>query len=327
MKYRILGKTGLKISEIGFGTWQLANDNNMWVGATKEESEKAFLTAIDNGINFIDTARVYGNGLSETWIGEFIKNRPNADLVIASKIYPMNWQWPAREGVDIDEVFPVEHIYKLTEESLKALDVDSIDLMQFHVWNDSWSSRDEWKKSIQDLTKQGKVKHWGISTNNHQAGNCIEACKTGLIGSIQTIFNLFDQRPIDELFPYAKENNIGIIARVPLDEGGLTGKINSDTKFEKGDFRNDYFTPERRKELDERVSKLMDFVKDDVKSLAELALRFILSYPEVSSVIPGMRKVDHVIENISLSDKGPLDLALLSELRKHAWPRDFYGKD
>lgn len=326
MKYRTLGKTELKISEVGYGTWQFANDSDCWVGATREESERSLLTAIDNGVNFIDTARSYGDGLSEKWIGEIIKQRPQTDLVIASKINPRNWQWPARKGVSIEEVFPKEHIISLVDESLKTLDVEYLDIMQFHVWQDDWvEESDEWKETIQALTKQGKVKFWGISTNNHEPTNCIEACKTGLISVVQTIFNIFHQSPATEFFPFAKASNIGLIARVPLDEGGLTGNLNATTTFEEGDFRKDYFTPERLQELDGRVRQLQQFVSGDIASLPDLALRYILYFDEVSTVIPGMRKTKHVQENIALTEKPRLPAELIEKLNEHAWERNFYA--
>lgn len=174
MKYRTLGKTNLIVSEVGYGTWQFANDEDCWVGATKEESEESLLIAIDNGVNFIDTARSYGDGLAEKWIGEALKHRTQANIVIASKILPRNWQWPARKGVSIQEVFPKEHIIQQVEESLRTLDRESLELMLFHVWQDNWVHEDEWKETIQRLTKEGKVKHWGVSTNNHESTNCIE---------------------------------------------------------------------------------------------------------------------------------------------------------
>lgn len=327
MKYRTLGKTGLKISEVGYGTWQFANDDECWVGATREESEKSLLTAIDNGLNFIDTARSYGDGLAEQWIGEIIKKRSVNDLVIASKILPKNWQWPARSGSDIQEVFPSQHIVDQVEGSLKDLDRDYLDLMYFHVWLDEWVEQDEWKETIQKLTKEGKVRHWGISTNNHESTNCIKALDTGLITVVQTIFNLFYQEPIDSLLPYIKKNNIGLVARVPLDEGGLTGKISSKTVFPEGDFRASYFSKDRLLELDKRINKLSEIVanSNEVETLADMALRFILSFEEVSSVIPGMRKLEHVKENTKLSEKPKLSNELIQKLRDHAWNRNFYG--
>lgn len=328
MNYRILGKTGLKVSEVGYGTWQFANDDECWVGATREESERSLLTAIDQGVNFIDTARVYGDGLSEKRIGEIIKQRPNSDLVIASKIYPLNFQWPARPGTDIQNVFPKSHIIELVESSLKTLDIEALDVMFFHVWLDEWVEQDEWKETIRKLTQEWKVKHRGISTNNHESTNCIKACDTGLISVIQTIFNVFFQEPVGSLFPYVKENNIGLVARVPLDEGGLSGNINAQSVFPEWDFRNSYFTAENLIELDRRVKALQQVVweSNEVESLAELALRYILSFEEVSSVIPGMRKLKHVEENIRVAGKGGLSAGLLEELKRHEWNRNFYAR-
>ncbi|MDP4010900.1 MAG: aldo/keto reductase [Candidatus Roizmanbacteria bacterium] len=327
MKYRRLGKTNLQISEIGYGTWGFANDDECWIGATQEESEKSLLYAIDNGLNFIDTARSYGDGLAEEWIGKIIKQRPESNLIIASKILPKNWQWPARKGTDIQEVFPKNHIIEQVNESLKTLDVEELDIMMFHVWQDEWAAEDEWKETIQQLTKEGKVKHWGISTNNHESTNCIEACETGLISVVESIFNLFYQSTASSFLPFAKEHDIGFIARVPLDEGGLTGKITSNTVFPEGDFRSGYFTPDRLRELDKRIAKLTAILKSstEVSSIADLALRYILHFDEVSTVIPGMRKFVHAQENVSLSDKPKLSEVLIDVLKEHAWNRNFYG--
>lgn len=327
MNYRTLGKTGLKVSELGYGTWQFANDEDCWVGASRSESEQALLTAIDQGVNFIDTARSYGDGLAEKWIGEIIKYRPSTDLIICSKLLPKNLQWPARKGIDINEVFPTEHIIQQVEESLKDLDREYLDIMLFHVWQDDWANEDDWKQTIQMLTKQGKVKHWGISTNNFESTNCIKACDTGLISVIETVFNLFYQEPITSLFPYAKTNNLGLIARVPLDEGGLSGTIDSNTKFQPGDFRRDYFTPDRLQELDKRLKLLEPLITNDITNLPDLALRFILNFNEVSTVIPGMRKSKHVISNIASATKPKLNQELITKLLQHAWNRNFYPKN
>lgn len=326
MKYRTLGKTGLNVSEIGYGTWQFANDDEFWVGASRKESEASLLAAIDNGVNYIDTARVYGDGLSEQWIGEILKKRPNNEIIISSKVFPKNFKWPAPEGIEIKDVFPKEHIIKLVDESLKALDVDSIDVMFFHVWQDAWANEDEWKETVTNIIKQGKVKFWGISTNDYQSANCIKACDTGLITVIQTIFNLFFQEPTDSLLPYVKENNIGLVARVPLDEGGLSGKINTQSKFPEGDFRNTYFSPERLVELEKRINELQKIVDEsnEVESIPEMALRYLLSFDEVTSIIPGMRKLNHVKQNTQLSDKGGLSAELIESLKSHIWNRNFY---
>ncbi|MBI5138465.1 MAG: aldo/keto reductase [Candidatus Vogelbacteria bacterium] len=332
MNYRTLGKTGLKVSEVGYGTWAIANDEGCWSGADLNESLKSLSRYVELGGNFLDTASIYGFSStnpcqhgSEELIGKFLRQSGKRDKVhIASKIYPKNMKWPAWRAVPISEVFPASHIEHIVNESLRSLNIETLDLMQFHVWQDDFVKEDEWKKTIDRITKAGKVKHWGISINDYQPTNCLRTLDTGLISTIQTIFNIFHQRPTEKLLPYAKEHNIGIIARVPLDEGGLTGNITSATRFNKGEFRADYFTPERLLELDKHVLELEKLIGNEVKTLPELALRFILSHDEVSTVIPGMRKLKNVETNTAVSDAGKLSQELMTELKKQTWERNFY---
>lgn len=325
MQYRQLGKTDLKVSSIGFGTWGFANDEDAWVGATRDESEKSLLTTLDNGLNFIDTARIYGSGLAEEWLGDILHNNPQYQPIIASKMYPLNQEWSGMKGVSISEAFPKTHIIKQVDESLIALKRDHLDLMYFHVWEDEWAQETEWQDTIQSLTKAGKVRYWGISTNDFEPTNCVKACETGLISTVMTIFNLFYQEPIQLLFPKAKELGIGVVARVPLDEGGLSGKFTSQTQFADGDFRQTYFSPDRLKELEKHVAKLQPFIDgQQIKNLPELALRFILSFDEISATVPGMRKSAHALENIKVADLPKLDLELIKQLSNHAWNRNFY---
>src|SRR3989338_7060974 len=333
MKYRTLCKTGLKVSEIGFGAWQIANDPGFWTGANPNESLKSLAKYVDLGGNFIDTAWAYGYSdtepnrhPSEELIGKFLKESGSRDkIVIATKIPPKNWLWPARKGVGIEDVFPDGHIEKCVDDSLKSLGVDYIDLMQFHVWQDEFSEDDGWKETIQKISKQGKVKNWGISVNDYQPTNCIKALDTGLISTVMCIFNVFHQKPIEKLFSYAIENNIGIIARVPLDEGGLAGTFTNETIFSEGDFRSRYFTQERLKEVIRRTDDLKkEFLNDDIETLTEISLRYILSHDAVSTLVVGMRKVEHVEKNVSFSDKGGLSPAVLEKLKKHVWERNFY---
>jgi Predicted oxidoreductases (related to aryl-alcohol dehydrogenases) len=333
MNYRILGKTGLKISEIGYGTWQLANDPNCWVGADPKESLASLYKFSELGGNFIDTAWIYGYSdakperhPSEELIGKFLKESGKRDsFIVATKIPPKNHKWPAWKGIPIAEVFPDDHIEKCVNDSLKSLGVQTLDLVQFHVWQDDFAKEDGWKKTVQNLTKSGKVKYWGISANDYQPSNCLAALDTGLISTVQFIFNIFHQKPTEKLFPYAKKNNIGLIARVPLDEGGLVGSFTRDTTFAEGDFRRDYFKEERLSELVRRTDALKNIVGNEAKTLAELSLRFILSFDEISAAIPGMRKVANVEANAALSDGRTLSSHLMAELKKHAWERNFYS--
>lgn len=324
MHYRPLGNTGMMVSELGFGAWGIGK--GMWGPTQDEESLKALQKSVELGVNFIDTALIYGDELnyhSEKLIGKFLKTLPPGKKVyVATKIYPKNRQWPALQNVPIEKVFPKEWIYEAVELSLQNLGVKCIDLMQFHVWQDSFAENKEWKEAVQDLTKQGKVKHWGISINDYQPENCLKTLDTGLISTIQFIFNIFHQEPEENLLPYCKKHKIGLIARVPLDEGGLTGTITPQTVFH--DWRQQYFTPERRVELAERITKIQPVAQKEVHSMTELALRWILSHPEVSTVIPGMRTAKHLSENVSAVEKGSLSSKLMKELKKHAWERNFY---
>jgi aryl-alcohol dehydrogenase-like predicted oxidoreductase len=335
MKYRTLGRTGLEVAEVGIGTWQLADDPECWVGADLDESYRSLVRYVELGGNFIDTAWMYGwddskpeRHPSQELIGRFLQDTHVRDKVyIASKVAPKNFKWPAQSGIPIDDVFPNEWIRKSVDDCLHSLRVEYIDLMQFHVWHDEFADRDEWKEEIQRLTREGKVKHWGISINNYEPENVLKTLDTGLIDAVQLIFNIFHQKPIEHLLPYAKENNIGLIARVPLDEGGLTGKFTMKTEFPEGDLRRRYFASNRLPELIRRTDSLKGLLGDEAQSLIELALRWILSFDEISTVIPGMRKVTYVEQNTAVSDGRKLSEELMYMLKEHSWERDFYLAD
>ncbi len=321
MEKRRFARSDEMITLLGFGCWGIGK--TMWIGADDKESKKTLHKAIDEGINFFDTALVYGTGHSELLVGE-VEKEAGKKVFIASKVPPKNMEWPASDNIPLSEAFPRDYIIKRTEQSLKNLNRDHIDLMQFHVWNDKWSQQDDWKEAIIKLKKEGKVRFWGISINDHQPENGIQAGKTGLIDSYQVIFNIFDQKPIERLFPFAKKNNISIIARVPFDEGALTGNVGPNTDFPVGDFRNNYFQGNRKIEVKLRVDSIMNDVKNEVQSMAEAALRYIISFDAVTSVIPGMRKEKNLLANIASVNKGPLSAELLKELKTHKWNKNFY---
>jgi aryl-alcohol dehydrogenase-like predicted oxidoreductase len=335
MHYRTLGKTGLKVSEVGMGTWQLANDPGCWVGSDLQESLKALYKFVELGGNFIDTAWVYGYSgsqpdrhPSEELIGKFLKQSKKRDrLVIATKVPGKNMQWPALKNIPISEVFPNDWIVKCVDDSLRSLGVDSIDLVQFHVWQDDFVDHDGWKNTIQKIIKSGKVRYWGISVNDYQPSSCLRALDTGLISTVQFIFNIFHQKPTEKLLPHAAQNNIGLIARVPLDEGGLSGNLKADTQFADGDFRRSFFSPDRLRELAKRTNALGQILGDEASTLPELALRYLLSWAAVSTVIPGIRKVKYAVANAAVSDGRKLSRQTMKELKKHVWERNFYGGD
>lgn len=322
MKYRQLGKTGYSVSEIGFGAWGIGGA--MWIGAKDDESLRCLHRAADLGLTFIDTALAYGNGHSESLIGKFLKER-SGEFRVATKIPPKNLRWPAAENSRLDEVFPAEHIISCTEKSLKHLGVDCLDILQFHVWNDKWAAQSEWQEAVRKLKSDGKVRHFGISMNDYQPENGISAAETGLIDCFQVIYNIFEQTPENKLFPYCLEKNIGIIARVPLDEGSLTGKVTPSTTFPAGDWRNQYFEGSRKQEAYEHAQRLQFLLHDGVNTLAEASLRFCLSHRAVSTVIAGMRKLEHVDQNCRISDGNSLPKADLQAIRAHSWPHNYYS--
>ncbi len=321
MKYKPFARSDEKVSLLGYGAWGIGQ--SIWIGAEDKESKKSLHLAIENGVNFFDSALAYGNGHSEKLLGT-VEKESGKKLFITSKIPSKRFEWPAREESTLQESFPKEHIIRMTEKSLKNLNREYIDLQQFHVWNDRWADNDEWKEAIDELKQQGKVRYFGISINDHQPENGILAGKTGYIDSFQVIFNLFDQSPIDKLFSFCEEQKMAIIARVPLDEGALTGNIKPDTDFPHGDFRNNYFRGDRKQQVWERVQKIQEDVKNETDSIVEAALRFTISYPAVTTVIPGMRNSKHLQSNTDIINKGPLPDTLLQELHKHRWVRNFY---
>ena len=323
MNYRKLGRTDLDVSEIGYGAWGIGG--GQWQGGTDEESLRAVHRAIELGLNFIDTALAYGDGHSERLVAKIIR-QPGRRIHVATKVPPKNRLWPARRGIDIDHVFPYDYVIKCTEISLKNLGVETLDLQQLHVWNPEWIDRDEWKRALEDLKTSGKARFVGVSINDHQPDSALELVRTGLIDTVQVIFNVFDQSPERNLFPLTRQLNIGVIARVPLDEGALTGTITETTKFDERDFRHYYFRGDHKKQVVEHVDALRRDLGGVNRALPEIALRFCLSEPAVSTVIPGMRRVHHAEGNIAAAEKGPLDEKTMAVLRRHAWDKNFYGE-
>lgn len=320
MKYRTLGKSGLTVSEIGFGAWQIGG------GFGPKDDAQAIASiqlSLDQGVTFIDTAAVYGEGHSEKLIGQAIAGR-RASLVIASKIPPKNRRWPATVNDPIKDTFPADYVIEQTEKSLANLKIDCLDLQQLHTWSPSYTRELDWLEGYQKLKKQGKIKAFGVSANDWDPYGTVELVEKGLVDSIQVIYNIFEQRPAEKLLPAAIKSNVGIIARVPFEEGLLTGNFGPDVKMDPTDWRSKWLTPARRKEAAGRVEALKKFLAKDRPTLAALALKFCLSHPAVSTVIPGMRKTAHVASNCAASDGKLLTKEELAELKKHefvhGWP-------
>ena len=316
MHYRTFGRTGWQVSQVGCGMWGMGG----WTGADDEESLRALQQAVDQGCTFFDTAWGYGEGHSERLLGELVRANAGRRLYTATKIPPKNFQWPSRRGDPLDAAFPPDHIREYTEKSLANLGLPHVDLIQFHVWEDDWAGDERWQRAVDDLKREGLVQAVGVSINRWEPWNAIRTVRTGMIDAVQVIYNIFDQAPEDELFPVCRELAIGVIARVPFDEGPLTGMLTKTSRWPEGDWRNTYFVPENLIPSVERADALKPLLPPGM-TMPELALRFILSNPDVSTVIPGMRTPAHVQSNIAASDAGPLPAALLSQLREHRWDR------
>ena len=319
VKYRSLGRTDLKVSEIGFGAWGIGGQ--MWRGTDDGESLRALHLAVENGLNFIDTALAYGEGHSERLIGRFLKGTKER-VYVATKAPPMNHRWPVQG--DLQEVFPRHYLISSTEQSLENLGVECLDLLQLHVWSPDWIQQDEWHQTLLDLKAAGKVSHFGLSVGEHEPGTAVGVVRSGRTDAVQVIYNIFDQTAEQELFGACKERGVGVIARVPFDEGALTGAITPETRFAKKDWRKRYFRGNRKERVQEHVQQLAFLLGDEVQTLPELALRFCLQPEVVSTVIPGMRSTPHVRANLEVSDLPPLSPNLMTELARHAWEKNFY---
>ncbi len=321
MHYRKLGTTEAEVSELGFGAWGIGG--KQWQGGSDDVSLRALKRAFELGVNFVDTALAYGDGHSEQLVGKAVKESFQK-VFVATKIPPKNRIWPASPATPISEVFPYDYIISSTEESLRNLKCEQIYLQQFHVWTDAWTETEEWRKAIETLRRSGKVRYFGISISEHDPDSALEAIKTGLLTAVQVIYNIFDQTPEKNLFPLCQEMKVGVLARVPLDEGGLTGTINENTQFEPGEFRESYFRGDRKREVREHVEALQRDLKAVPGSLPQIAIRFCLSNKAVTSVIPGMRRIETVEDNARATAAGMLDPRTLAILKRHAWDRNFY---
>jgi len=321
MQLRPLGRTGLQVSEIGYGAWGIGG--HLWIGARDDESLRALHRAVDRGVNLIDTALGYGMGHSEGLVGRLLRERREA-IYVATKVPPKDLGWPARRGVPVSKCYPAHHIVECCEKSLRNLGTDHVDVLQLHTWQDEYLDQDGWQDALLGLKRSGKARFVGISVNDHDPGSALRAVASGLFDTAQIIYNIFDQSPEAEFFPACMARGVGILARVPFDEGGLTGAVTPESRFPKDDFRNRYFAGDRKKQVFERATALQAELDGEAKTLPELALRFCLSHDAVSTVIPGMRRVSSVEANAAVSDGRRLSPALRERLRGHAWARNFY---
>ena len=306
------------MSEVGYGLWGVGG----WTGSDDDESVKAIERSIELGCTFFDTALAYGDGKSEQILGSVLARHRDTPLVVATKIPPKNRKWPALPTYTLDEVFPADYIREATEIGLKNLGVSQIDLQQFHVWTDVWAGDERWHRAVDDFKREGLIKGFGISVNRWEPTNILKALETNLVDSVQVVYNIFDQNPEDELFPMCRERGVAVIARVPFDEGSLTDTMTRDLTWPDGDWRNLYFSPEKLAAILDRVDALRPDVPPGM-TMPELALRFILANPDVSTIIPGMRRIRNVEANLKVSDGQPLSEAVMWKMRKHRWVRTY----
>lgn len=316
MKVRKFGRLGWSVGEMGYGMWGAVS----WSGGDRAEVQAALRRAVDRGCNFFDTAYAYGNGASEALLGELVRANPERRLYTATKIPPKSRRWPSRREDSLDESYPPEHIEEYVRRSLKNAGLPRFDLIQFHTWEDAWLRDDRWVTKLHQLRAEGLFAGIGISINRWEPWNGVEAVRSGLIDSVQVIYNVFDQNPDDQLLPTCAAHDVAVIARVPFDEGTLTGTLTMETRFPADDWRSGYFVPENLAASVARAEALRPLIPAGM-TMSEMALRFILANPTISTVIPGMRRLHHVDANLASSDAAPLSAALLAALRRHRWDR------
>ncbi len=316
MRYRTFGRAGWQVSEVGYGMWGLAG----WTGSDDEQTRESLQLAVEEGCTFFDTAWAYGEGHSERMLGDLVRANPGKRLYTATKLPPKNRRWPTRRGDALEDAFPPEYIREYALSSLENLGLERVDLLQFHVWEDDWADDERWQRALGDLKAEGLIGAAGVSINRWEPWNAIRTLRTGLIDAVQVIYNIFDQAPEDELFPVCRELGIGVIARVPFDEGTLTGTLTKELTWPADDWRSGYFNPENLLASVDRAEAIRPLVPAGM-TMPEMALRFILSDPDVSTVIPGMRRPENVRANIAASDAGPLPPELIERLRPHRWDR------
>jgi aryl-alcohol dehydrogenase-like predicted oxidoreductase len=316
MRERRFGRTGWMVGELGHGMWGMGG----WTGADDDTSRAALQAAVDAGVTFFDTAWGYGEGHSERLLGELVRANPGRRIYTATKIPPRNRQWPSRRGDPLAGAFPPDHIRAYTEKSLANLGLDAVDLIQFHVWEDDWADDPAWQRAVDGLRREGLARAVGVSVNRWEPWNVLRTLRTGLVDAVQVIYNIFDQAPEDALFPACRELDVAVIARVPFDEGTLTGTLTPGTRWPEGDWRNTYFVPENLQASVDHAEALRPLIPEGM-DMAEMALRFVLSNPDVSTVIPGMRSPGRVARNVLAAERGALPAELVARLRAHRWDR------
>ena len=320
MKTRIFGKTGWKVSEIGFGAWAIGARG--WGPQSDADSLAALHTALDRGCNFIDTALGYGDGHSERLIGQVLKERAGERIYVATKTPPvMPGAWPPTPYCQIAERYPAAYLRQQVETSLRNLGTDCLDVLQLHTWTRAWNRQPDALETLRALQQEGKIRAIGISTPEQDQNALVDLIKGGWLDAVQVIYNIFEQEPAAELLPAAQEHGVAVIVRVAFDEGALTGKFTPQTEFAAGEFRANYFAGDRLQRVCERVARIRAEVNGEEPDMATTALKFILKHPAVSTIIAGMRNPAQAAANCAVSAAAPMSDDLATRLHPHAWHR------
>lgn len=323
MKYRTLGRTGVRVSEIGLGAWAIGGG---WGTQSDDESIATLHQALDLGVNFIDTAAGYGNGHSEKLIAKVLRERPDRrdNIVVATKTPPAPGPWPPSPYCDPDVRYSEKYLRANVEERMRHLDTDRIDLLQLHTWTRAWNDDPRPLLTLRKLRDEGKIRFIGLSTPEHDQDCVVQLMRDGLLDTVQVIYNLFEQDPAAQLLPTAKKCDVGVIVRVVFEEGALTGKFTAQTTFPASDFRSRYFEGDRLRRTVARVEKIRADLAGTGYTLPQAALRFALDHPAVSTVIPGMRTTQQARDNAAASDLPPMPPELQRRMRAHQWRRSFW---
>ncbi|MGW8314363.1 MAG: aldo/keto reductase [Bacteroidales bacterium] len=320
MRQRPFGDKGFEVSEIGFGAWAIGGS---WGHQEESDSIEALETAVDQGVNFIDTAAGYGNGRSERIIGQFLKERDER-ITVCTKTPPVQGKWPPSPFCRIEVRYPEKYLRENLEERMRNLQTERLDILLLHTWTRAWNDQPAALHVLQRMKSEGLIGLVGISTPEHDQNCVIQLMREGVIDAVQVIYNIFEQEPAAQLFPVAMETGTGIIVRVAFDEGVLTGKFNGSETFEQDDFRRRYFAGDRLPRSVRRVKKIREEFRDSGYTMPQLALKFALSHPAVSTVIPGIRNREQALQNTAISSLPDLDEEALVRLREHAWNRAFW---
>jgi len=323
MRTRVFGRTGWRVSEIGFGAWQIGGD---WGAVDDEQSIDTLLYAYERGVNFVDTAELYGKGHSETVIGRSLHEWKGSKIYVATKAQPILWPSPEENNPEMRGRYPRWYLRENVEASLKRLGVERIDLYQLHCWLTDGLSHLDWLETLNDLRREGKIDHIGVSIRDFRPDEGVDLARFGLVDSIQVIFNMFEQRPAADLFPAGASTSTALIARVPLDSGSLIGNWTKETyqTWQPGSQPHSMFRGERFVETLARVESLKRVCAPRYPTLAEAAMRYVLSAAEVSTLIPGMKNRAEVDMNIAYSDGAAFPVELKSALAAHGWIRNYY---